>query len=159
MWLNITKYTYADGNIDADWYNMDFEFIGDGKTVLGLDDDAARANWGGQWRIPTAEHIQELLNNTNAERYMLKGVDGYKFTSKVNGNTIFLPAAGCIFGNKLMNVGTYGEYSSSSLDTSYGSYAASIILFYDDSCEKTNLNRYIAISIRPIIKGAKPFAE
>ncbi len=92
-WEHITKYTVEDDETEADWYNTDYEFIGDGNTQLSLEDDAARANWGGQWVMPTIEHIRELKKYTTSEWTTLKGVFGRKFTSKQNGNAIFLPAA------------------------------------------------------------------
>lgn len=56
--------------------------------------DAARANWGAPWRMPTAEEIDELVDKCIWEWTTLDGVAGCKVTSPVNGNSIFLPAAG-----------------------------------------------------------------
>ena len=56
--------------------------------------DAARANWGGSWRLPTKAECQELLDNCKSEWTTVSGVEGRRFTSKKNGRSIFLPAAG-----------------------------------------------------------------
>ena len=56
--------------------------------------DAARANWGGSWRLPTKAECVELCNNCTRQWTTQNGVKGMRFTSKRNGNSIFLPAAG-----------------------------------------------------------------
>lgn len=66
----------------------------DNKTVLEFDDDAAAANWGGIWRIPTAEEWQELLDNCTQEYGKQNNVNGFIFTSSSNGESLFLPACG-----------------------------------------------------------------
>ncbi len=52
--------------------------------------DAARANWGGTWRIPTSEEWQELIDNCTWEGTMQGRRKGCKITGP-NGNHIFLP--------------------------------------------------------------------
>ena len=93
----------------------------DYKTVLELEDDAVRVNWGGNWRMPTEAEYNELKNTNNCtwEWTTQNGVKGYKVTSVVNGNSIFLPAAGDRYGDDLSGAGSYGNYWSSSLYTSY----------------------------------------
>ena len=91
----------------------------DGRTVLELADDAARANWGGSWRMPTLDEQQELVDNCTTEWTTQNGVNGQLLTSKKNGNTIFLPAAGlCLDSSFGGGVGSYGYFYSSSLDES-----------------------------------------
>lgn len=67
----------------------------DNKKTLTTADDAARANWGGSWRLPTAEQCEELLENTTVSYTTYNGVVGCWLTSKKNGKKIFLPASGC----------------------------------------------------------------
>ncbi|MBQ7818234.1 MAG: hypothetical protein IJ341_00900 [Bacteroidales bacterium] len=97
----------------------------DNKTELELSDDAARVNWGGSWRMPTKAEQDELrdTNNCTWEWTTQNGVNGYKVTSKKNGNSIFLPAAGYRNGSDLYGAGSYGNYWSSSLSTGYSSDA------------------------------------
>ena len=60
--------------------------------------DAARANWGGSWRMPTKYECQELIDKCKWELVTVNcvnGVNGYKVTGP-NGNNIFLPATGFI---------------------------------------------------------------
>ncbi|MBR6455828.1 MAG: pilus assembly protein N-terminal domain-containing protein, partial [Prevotella sp.] len=92
----------------------------DDKTVLDAEDDAAAANWGGNWRMPTLDEIKELLDNTTNEWTELNGVKGRKFTAKNgSGNFIFLPASGYRDGGSLYSVGSYSYYWSSSLGESH----------------------------------------
>lgn len=95
-----------------------------GLTELLPEDDAATANWGIPWRMPSLDQIKELCNSsyTTTEWTTLNDVYGRKITSKSNGNSIFLPAAGYRY-DKLYDAGTLGSYRSSSLDPSYNSYA------------------------------------
>ena len=92
----------------------------DNKTVLELADDAARANWGGAWRMPTDAEWTELRENctwTLTSNYNGTGVEGRIVTSKINGNSIFLPAAGYRYNDDLHDAGYGGNYWSSSLGT------------------------------------------
>lgn len=91
----------------------------DNLTTLLSADDAARQNWGGQWRMPTSADMQELIDNTISIWTTESGVNGRKFISKINGNSIFLPAAGYV-GGQPYQVGSQGNYRSSSLSSSDG---------------------------------------
>lgn len=79
---------------------------------IPLEEDAARANLGDPWRMPTIEEFQELHDNCTHVWTTLNGVNGYLFTSNVNGNAIFLPAAGIYDGTTLKNRGLGGDYWS-----------------------------------------------
>ena len=80
-----------------------------------MSDDAARANWGGSWRMPTHDELTELRKKCSWTWTTQNGVEGYKVTSKTNGNSIFLPAAGYRYNSSLYDAGSYGYYWSSSL--------------------------------------------
>ena len=91
----------------------------DNKTTLDLEDDAARANMGGDWRMPTEVEFQELLDNTDnewIEDFNGSGVNGRKFTSKTNGNSIFIPAAGLRSGSLSFYQGHFCDVWSSSVN-------------------------------------------
>ncbi len=69
--------------------------MADSITVLQPSDDAATANWGSEWRMPTEEEWDELKKQCEwiwTENYQGKGKNGYVVSH--NGNHIFLPAAG-----------------------------------------------------------------
>ena len=66
----------------------------DEKIVLDPSDDIAQIMWGEDWRMPTQAEMHELMECCEWEWTSVNGVYGYKVTSKKNGNSIFLPAAG-----------------------------------------------------------------
>ncbi len=45
-----------------------------------------------EYRMPTASQIQELLDNTTHSREIYNGIEGWRFTSSINGNSIFIPS-------------------------------------------------------------------
>lgn len=77
--------------------------------------DAATANWGGTWRLPTKAELEELMDKcTWTWTWTTKNrVKGYKVTGP-NGNSIFLPATGVRVGSSLNDPGGGGSYWSSS---------------------------------------------
>ena len=98
----------------------------DNKTELERSDDAATANWGSDWCMPTRDQLQELIDKCTWTWTTDHGIDGYKVTG-TNGKSIFLPAAGYRGNSGLCRAGSYGYYWSSSVD---GSYDAWELYFY-----------------------------
>lgn len=84
--------------------------------------DAARAKWGGTWRLPTKAEIDELVNKCKTRWTTYNGHKGRLVTGP-NGKSIFLPAAGYHFGTSLDKVGEYGYYWSSTPFESGTQYA------------------------------------
>lgn len=93
----------------------------DGKNTLDPEDDAATANWGSPWRMPTRSEIEELIDNCTWSWTIQNGVNGYKVTGS-NGNSIFLPAAGNRDGMEVYACGSFGCYWSGMLYKNYGDY-------------------------------------
>ena len=124
----------------------------DNKTILEAADDAARANWGGSWRMPTDAELTELREQCTWTWTTQNGVYGYKVTSKKSGYTnksIFLPSAGCCYGSSLDRAGSYGYYLSSSLST--GSPDNACVLYFDsDNVFRNYISRYCGQSVRPV---------
>ncbi len=87
----------------------------DGKTELDPDDDAAYVNWGPQWRMPTLEQLQELIDKCTWTWTTKNGVNGRLVTGP-NGNTMFLPAASYRVNDSY--AGSGGFYWSRMLDQS-----------------------------------------
>lgn len=106
--------TYFD-SVNGSSNNFKKYYNGGGKTTLYPEDDAAHVNWGGNWRMPTDAELTELRNKSAWAWTTQNGVKGYKVTSKSNGNSIFLPAAGYRIGNSLDDAGSVGSFWSSSL--------------------------------------------
>ena len=125
----------------------------DNKTVLDLADDAANANWGGDWRMPTDEEREELQNTsyTTWTWTTKNGVQGYKVASKINGNSIFLPAAGYRNNSDLNDAGFEGYYWSSSLNPSVSDYAF-YFLFNWTIVDYSSGSRFYGKSVRPVMR-------
>ena len=96
----------------------------DNLTTLLPEDDAATANWGSGWRMPTYDNWIELYRNTTMTWMTQNGVNGRLFTAS-NGNSLFLPAAGSRGYSGLSGAGSNGRYWSSLLETyEWDPYAA-----------------------------------
>lgn len=66
---------------------------GSGDVSTWTDVDAVMKEWGGDWRLPTENDFEELLDEDNCTwAWTTIGFrKGYKVTSRKNGNSIFLP--------------------------------------------------------------------
>ncbi len=74
------------------------------------------------WRVPTIEEMEELVKNCDYKWTTQNGVNGGLFTSKINGNSIFLPAAGDHIGLDVYGVGSLGNYWSLSANDGDNAY-------------------------------------
>ena len=121
--------------------------------ILAKEYDAAAQIMGGNWRMPTQTECKELLNETTNEwftNYNGTGVNGRKFTGS-NGNSIFIPAAGCRSVSWFADQGNYGFVWSSSLDTLRPCYAWNLILG-PGNCSIDNYGRYIGWTVRGVME-------
>jgi len=86
------KESYAQSQYVYNSYNGQYSIPV--ENIQGSEYDVARKAWGESWCIPTKEQIEELIANCTANMEYEGDVRGYRFTSKINGNSIFIPAAG-----------------------------------------------------------------
>jgi len=88
-------YKYGNGTSSPGATGMTKYNSTDGKTVLDLSDDAARANWGGLWRMPTADEyvaLGEAVNTAWTTDYQGSGVEGIICTDKIDSSKVlFFP--------------------------------------------------------------------
>lgn len=84
---------------------------------LEAEDDIATVGGSAEWRIPTDDEFQELLEQCSWEWTDSLGIEGYLVTSKINGNSIFLPAAGIMEDGELLQQELKGAYLSNTLST------------------------------------------
>ena len=124
----------------------------DNKTTLEAADDAATANWGDGWRMPTQADFSNLLSKCNWNWTTQGGMSGYSVTGKETGYTdksIFLPTAGYRDGTSLSVAGSSGCYWSSSLDTSDPdcAYRLGILSVGHNT---SNSSRCYGFSVRPV---------
>lgn len=115
-WIDIAKYTMEDDVTTAYWYEGD-EFIGDGITQLLPEDDAAQVIMGGDWRMPTDEEYDWLINKCRWT-WTVKGEERYYTVIGSNGELIILPSAGYRTNNGLANENITGHYWTSTIGSS-----------------------------------------
>ena len=159
-WAN---YKYCNGTADTTDENVKFTKYNalatygenpDGKTTLDLEDDAARANMKGDWRMPSAALIEELVSETTSEwvdNYNGSGVNGMKFISKTDTTKyIFIPASGYRSDSSFDFQGSSVRIWSSSLVTSLPSDAWYL---FSDSVYASGFNdsRYLGFVVRGVL--------
>ena len=169
--------TYLDGNISI--YSdcgTDKDLLKGVTDIAGTQYDAAKANWGGKWRMPTREQQDELCeqcywvwtenyNNSNVKGYIVYKAKGeadkgkYVYKGKAPSSSyslsdahIFLPAAGYRGNGSLYGAGSYGLYWSSSLYTDYPDDAWNVY-FGSVYVYGINGHRYYGQSVRAVIPG------
>lgn len=150
-WGNVDGH-YNDGyNFNATTYNST-----PGKTLTGdiptnATYDAARANLGNGWRMPTTADFDELKNNTTQKfvsDYNGTGVKGWKYISKTgSGNYIFIPLAGFYNGTGLSWYNTYGQYNLASYN---GGNVWTILLSTNNSNNNSEPTRERGRTIRAV---------
>lgn len=112
--------------------------------------DAARANWGGSWKMPTKEEMEELCKYCTWEWTTQNGIKGYNVKG-LNGNSIFLPAAGYRIGSSLGLAGSDGFYWGSTPGEDNTFYAFSLYI-YSDMHGMDDYFRYSGQSVRPVLE-------
>ena len=146
----INKYTIPDGETDCSWYKNGV-FVGDGRTWLQFTDDAAYRYWGNKWQMPSKEQCEELINSTyNIVEWETQenGIKGLRITSRTNGNSIFVPAAG--FRERYDDAYTnqYGLYWTRSLSEQYSKWAYQFAFSW--SITVTDIWRFYGKTVRPV---------
>ena len=121
--------------------------------VLALEHDAAQAHWGGNWRMPTRQELDDLISKCDWTWTPLNGVNGYVIRGRGDyaSNSIFLPCAGLGSGTSLDGAGSYGHYwlADPNSDDSYGYDAWS--LFFRSGFLGTGYSyRINGRSVRPL---------
>ena len=151
-WTN-APFNNGSSNYDETYFNSVKDTVCP-NGVLAKEYDAATQIMGSDWRMPTKEDFDELLKGTTnewIEDYKGTGVSGRKFTSKTNGNSIFIPAAGHCSNGSVSGVGYYGYVWSSSLSASDPSNAW-LLYFNSGHCYVNGNRRYVGRSVRGVRK-------
>ena len=108
--------------------------------------DVARKEWGATWRLPTREEMDELTKKCRWNWGNINGQNGFWVVGP-NGNSIFLPATGCIEGTTRHIYNRHGLYQTSTLYFQQYEYA---LYFIQESVSIGNMNRCAGVPIRPV---------
>ena len=138
-----TKDEYTSSNSVTYEEEMD-DIAGD------ADYDAATANWGGSWRMPISDELEELVDNCTWTWTTLNDVNGYLVTGS-NGNSIFLPAAG-YRRTSLRYASSFGYYWSSTPESILTNHFAYSLNFYSSNhnVDNNDCYRYYGLPVRPV---------
>ena len=146
-------YKYGNGTDSPDATGMAKYNATDGLTTLEAVDDAAVANWGGSWRMPTTDDFQALGAAVNTAWTQVNNVYGILCEDKTDSSkTLFFPAAGICYSGGVRRIGTSGGYWSSSLLTYDRQYAYGLFFDSDDALwDNIDYRRYFGFAVRPVI--------
>ena len=148
--LDNYEYYYEDSSADMGY---GFQLID--QEIDGTYYDAAYSNWGYEWRMPTYEEMEELVEYCSWRWTTVRGYEGYMVTGP-NGNSIFLPAAGDRNGYEYEEVGYSGYYWTGSNAYDYGDfYGESAYILSFDSGEVGDMyyvSRSWGFSVRPVYR-------
>ena len=167
-------YAWGETNIKESYTSETYQYsttqnLGNNYSIAGTKYDAAHANLGNAWQLPTHTQMTELYNSDNCiwEYVTQNSVNGYRVTSKKNGNSIFLPSAGLRYNNSKYYSNSGGAYLTATQCGNNSQYAYSL-LYYDGviQIDDTGSNywpfqtsnmpgnkaaiRYIGKSVRPV---------
>ena len=152
-WGETTGYTAEQVTSGVRAFTEDEYNAGPAASIssdLTLEQDAAHVNMGGNWRMPTEAEWQELIDNCDVvwtEDYNGTGIKGTVFTSRVNENSVFLPAAGGCIDMQVDYVGEIGNYWSASWSSPY---FVPQLSFDSEYQGLSNHDRYYGQSIRAV---------
>ena len=155
-----STYKYAKDSLPTKYCSdstYGYNSFTDSITTLTLEDDAAHVNWGDNWRMPTYDEWGELHNECTWTWTVQNEVNGYQVTSKKNGNSIFLPAAGYRIGSDTIDAGEEvegnrrysGRYWSSFVRESDPDYAW-YFYFGEKGQGRSIYSRRHGFSVRPV---------
>ena len=122
--------------------------------TLQPEDDAATANWGAAWQMPSKAEMEELFNSayTTYELETIAGYKGFRITSKVNGNSIFLPSAGFNYSTYITNSNYNLYYWTRVLHNTFISCAFNLYGNVNDMTNGMSDNyRYYGMPVRPVV--------
>ena len=125
-----------------------YEGYVDDKKELDPEDDAAYVNWGPSWRMPTYSQLIELFDKCTWTWTTQNGVNGRLLTGP-NGNTLFMPAAGCRHDSILAAEGLVGDYWTRTLGYEYQDGAYMIVMSLEDDWWYS-YDRYYGFTVRPV---------
>lgn len=137
---NWDTYSYGTSSDNVDYI---------GSDIAGTEYDAATANWGAPWRMPTKEQCEELKDHCRWEWTSQNGIYGQKVTGP-NGDIIFLPAAGSRWDGDFSDAGSSGNYLSSMLCESDQIFVYGLHFYSEEGAMQSYYSRNGGFSVRPV---------
>lgn len=122
-----------------------------GGKLQGSQNDVAREEWGGKWRMPTQSEMEELETKCSSVWCAYNGIYGRLFYGP-NGNSIFFPACGYYYGTDIIQSGVLGAYwTATDVSANYYNQTA-YKLYFGSSSVLTNQAdyRYMGLSVRAV---------
>ena len=149
------SYKYATGDdirSDGYTYKRNIVFQNLGRSICNTRYDVATMVWGDPWRMPSDDQFAELIDNCTYVSTTVNNVKGMKFTSKVNGKSIFFPASGYCNNTETCSKDETGYYWSGTQSTRYESDALTIALYCRgySKVDRFGTNRISGHTIRPV---------
>ena len=144
-------YKYGNGTSEPGDTGMTKYNATDGLKTLEAVDDAAVANWGGSWRMPTTAEFRALGAAVNTAWTQVNNVSGILCTDKTDSSkALFFPAAGFCGDGSVIYVGDGGYYWSSSLHTNY--WQNTYDLYFDSGGARWGYDdlRCFGFAVRPV---------
>lgn len=126
--------------------------VRDGLTKLKPEDDAVYKLTNGKCQIPDKSQFEELMKNTTQEWTKRGRVNGCLFTSKKNGKSIFIPAAGAYELDDNIGWKAAGYLWTNSLDHKTDSWSATCFVCWEGKSEIDSLIRCDGASLRGVSK-------
>ncbi|MBR6715028.1 MAG: hypothetical protein IKI83_01085 [Prevotella sp.] len=117
-----------------------------GDCISGTEYDVAYVKWGGNWRMPTKEEMDELIKNCYKEYIDYNGIKGCLFIGP-NGKSIFLPLAGS-YENEKPPINSISGFYWTGTSCSQGDSYINIMLHYYPTISADN--RFYGFSVRPV---------
>ena len=146
------RFTWNDYKFSIDGSSSNFSKYTTTGATLKLEDDAAHANMGGDWHMPTPKQCQELIDNTISEWTTQYGVNGRLFTSKKDSSkSIFIPAAGLAWDGSVCIIGDDGSVWSSMLSANFVRSGQNLDFYSDDAYLFSKYYRSNGLSVRGVI--------
>ena len=147
-----SNYKYASGTAATATYIGDF-LPNNNKvtTIQGTQYDAAKAQWGSEWVMPSKDQVHELIQKCSVSAKTVNGVKGVQYKGP-NGNTMFLPCGGFKSDATHTSKGTEGYYWSGTGDV-YDLDKSRAVALYNKSSSVTtgkNIQRRTGANIRAV---------
>ena len=144
--------TKSDDSASTYIHYKNNQYVSLGSEIAGTSYDVAHVKWGGSWKMPSLDQIEELKANCSSVWTTENGVSGRRFTGK-NGSSIFLPAADSSMGSRSFSIGSNGYYWSS---TQYTYFVEAYSLhFTSDYADCNTTDRKWGYTVRPIVQDVQ----